>query len=78
MPLRELLTEACMTQGGMAEASGVNIATIERLVNNHNQPTLATARAICDVLSERIGRAVSIDEAFPPTVETPLEGESHD
>lgn len=75
MPLRELLTEACMTQAGIAEASGVHIATVERLVNGHNQPTLATARVICEVLSEALRRPVTVDEAFPPRDVVPTDSE---
>lgn len=76
MPLRELLTEACMTQRGMAEASGLDIATVERLVNGHSLPRIPTARAICEVLTEVLRRPVGIEEVFPPY--TPVDGESHD
>lgn len=77
MPLRELLAEAGITQAAMAEASGIHAATVDRLSNGHNQPNLATARAICAVLTERLGRVVTVDEAFP-IAETGLDGESHD
>ena len=73
--LTELMREACITPGYLANAAGLGLATVNEIIGR--TPRIGTAKAICDVLTEQIGRTITVGECFG-IVEADVEGESHD
>lgn len=53
--LREIIAERGMTQTWIAKRAGIKVSTVNELVNQKREPTLATARKISNALGMEIG-----------------------
>lgn len=53
--LRDIIEERGTTQTWIAKRAGVKVSTVNELVNQKREPTLATARKIAKALNMEIG-----------------------
>lgn len=63
--LRQHRLEAKLAQDDLAWRAGVRNTTISRIERGVSQPSLGVAQALARVLSEALGRTVSMEDLFP-------------